>query len=134
MAPSAALSSTPRPTKPIRLSTSNGTIDVRLQMPRNNDVIASTSNSSITIPMPANAGARIVAQTSSHESISTDFDVQVHGTPSKGRIDGTIAPAVAAAIDDVEWVDPHFAVITLQENTALTPDREASMLNPRILP
>jgi hypothetical protein len=78
------------PNEPIRLSTSNGTIDVRLQMPRNNDVIASTSNSSITIRMPTNAGARVVAQTSSHESISTDFDVQVHGMLSKGRIEGTI--------------------------------------------
>lgn len=78
------------PNEPIRLTTSNGTIDVRLQMPRNNDVIAQTSNSSITIHMPSNAAARIDAQTSSHDSISTDFDVQVHGMLSKGRIEGTI--------------------------------------------
>ena len=76
--------------EPIRLSTSNGPIDVRLQMPRNNDVIATTSNGSITIRMPGNAGARLNATTSSHESIMTDFDVQVHGLLSKHRIEGTI--------------------------------------------
>jgi len=78
------------PNEPIRLSTSNGPVDVRLQMPRNNDVIASTSNGSITIRMPAGAGARLNATTSSHESISTDFDVQVHGMLSRHRIEGTI--------------------------------------------
>jgi len=78
------------PNDPIRLSTSNGTIDVRLQMPRNNDIIASTSNGGITIRMPSNAGARLNATTSSHESIMTDFDVQVHGLLSKHRIEGTI--------------------------------------------
>jgi hypothetical protein len=78
------------PNEPIRLSTSNGPIDVRLQMPRNNDVIATTSNGGITIRMPANAGARLNATTSSHESIMTDFDVQVHGLLSKHNIEGTI--------------------------------------------
>ena len=40
------------PNEPIKLTTSNGGIDVKLQMPRNNDVIASTSNGGITIRMP----------------------------------------------------------------------------------
>ena len=78
------------PNEPIHLSTSNGPIDVKLQMPRNNDVVASTSNGSITIRMPSNAGARLNATTSSHESITTDFDVQVHGMLSKHRIEGTL--------------------------------------------
>jgi hypothetical protein len=78
------------PNDPIRLQTSNGSIDMKLQMARNNDIIASTSNGGITIRMPSNAGARLNATTSSHESIMTDFDVQVHGLLSKNRIEGTI--------------------------------------------
>ena len=78
------------PNDPIKLTTSNGSIDIRLQMPRNNDVTASTSNGSVTVRMPPNAGARLTATTSSHESISTDFDVQVHGMLTKNRIEGTI--------------------------------------------
>ena len=78
------------PNEPIRLTTSNGAIDVKLQMPRNNDVTASTSNGSITIRMPPNAGARLNATTSSHDSITTDFDVQVRGLLSKHRIEGTL--------------------------------------------
>ncbi len=75
---------------PIKLTTSNGGIDVRIQMPRNNDVIASTSNGGITIRMPSNAGGRLNATTSSHESISSDFDIQVRGMLSKNRIEGTL--------------------------------------------
>lgn len=78
------------PNEPIRLSTSNGAIDVRLQMPRNNDVIATTSNGGITVRMPSNAGARLDATTSTHESIMSDFDVQVHGLLSKHRIEGVL--------------------------------------------
>jgi DUF4097 and DUF4098 domain-containing protein YvlB len=78
------------PNEPIKLSTSNGSIDIRIQMPRNNDITASTSNGSVTVRMPPGAGARLNATTSSHESISTDFDVQVHGILTKNRIEGTI--------------------------------------------
>lgn len=78
------------PNDPIRLTTSNGPVDVKLQMPRNNDVIASTSNGSITIRMPSNAGAKLNATTSSHDTITTDFDVQVHGMLSRHRIEGTL--------------------------------------------
>jgi DUF4097 and DUF4098 domain-containing protein YvlB len=74
----------------IRLSTSNGTIEMRVENTRNNDLYASTSNGSIIIRMPAGAGARVDATTSRHESIQTDFDVQVRGTLSKGRLEGTI--------------------------------------------
>ena len=75
---------------PIRLSTSNGPIDVRIDMLRNNDVIASTSNGSLTIRIPEGAGLRISATTSSHESITTDMPIQVRGTLSKHRLEGTV--------------------------------------------
>ena len=100
------------PNEPIRLSTSNGPVDVKLQMPRNNDVIASTTNGSITIRMPANAGARLSASTSAHASIATDFDVQVRGTffqePDRGdfRLWGS-----AIAVDHIERHDPHSALV-----------------------
>ena len=78
------------PNEAIHLTTTNGAVDVRLQMPRNNDIIATTSNASITVRMPANAGARLDATTSSHETIATDFDVQVRGMLSKHRLEGTL--------------------------------------------
>ena len=78
------------PNEAIKLTTSNGPVDVKLQMPRNNDVIASTSNGSITIRMPSNAGARLNATTSSHDSIQTDFDMQVRGMMSRHKLEGTL--------------------------------------------
>lgn len=75
---------------PVKLTTSNGTIDILLDGTRTGDIIASSSNGSLIIRMPNGAGARVDATTSSHDSIQTDFDVQVRGMLSKGRLQGTI--------------------------------------------
>jgi len=76
---------------PIRLSTSNGGIDLQVDSLRQNDVTASTSNGPITVRMPASVGAILHAATNSSGSVRSDFDVLVRpGELSKHRIEGTI--------------------------------------------
>ena len=76
---------------PIRLSTSNGDIDLAVDSLHQNDVIATTSNGPITVRMPANAGASLHASTNSNGSVRSDFDVLIHpGELSKHRMEGTI--------------------------------------------
>ena len=74
---------------PIRLGTSNGGIDVTLDQPTQNDVIASTSNAGITVHLAPSIAARVKAHTS-NGSISTDFDVQTQGQVSKHSLEGNI--------------------------------------------
>jgi DUF4097 and DUF4098 domain-containing protein YvlB len=77
--------------EPISLSTSNGGIDLRVDALRSNDITATTSNGSVTLRMPVSANARISAVTSTHESVTTDFSINVPaGTLSKNRLEGAI--------------------------------------------
>lgn len=79
------------PGRPIRLGTSNGSIDLEVESLRQNDVIASTSNGPITVRMPASASATLHASTNSNGSIRSDFDVTLRGGEiSKHRIEGSI--------------------------------------------
>ncbi len=74
--------------KPIRLESSNGHIELTMDAAR--EVHADTSNSSITVRMPGSAGAVVRAHTS-NASITSDFDVSVRGGMlSKHRLEGTI--------------------------------------------
>lgn len=74
--------------KPVRLESSNGRIELTMDAAR--EVRADTSNSSITVRMPASAGATIRAHTS-NASITSDFDVNVRaGMLSKHRLEGSI--------------------------------------------
>lgn len=74
----------------IKLSTSNGAIDLQLDSPRQNDVIASTSNGSITVRLPGSLNASVHASTNSGGSVRSDFDILMRGEISKHRIEGTI--------------------------------------------
>jgi hypothetical protein len=75
-------------TSPVRLSSSNGHIELTMDAAR--EVHASTTNSSITVRMPSSAGAVLDAHTS-NSSITCDFDVSVHGgNLSKHHLEGTI--------------------------------------------
>src|SRR5579862_3774534 len=74
-------------TRPVRLESSNGHIDVTLDAAR--EVHAETSNSSIVVHMPGSAGATVRAHTS-NSSITSDFDVSVHGSLSKHHLEGNI--------------------------------------------
>jgi len=75
--------------RPVRLDTSNGSIDLTVDNTNQNDVYASTSNAGITVHMPSSINARVRAHTS-NASISSDFDVQVQGQISKHSLEGTI--------------------------------------------
>ena len=73
---------------PVRLESSNGRIELTMMAAR--EVHASTSNSQITLRMPSTIGATVRAHTS-NSSITTDFDVSVHGGfLNKHRLEGTI--------------------------------------------
>src|SRR5260370_14927969 len=74
----------------IKLTTSNGAIDLQLDSPRQNDVIASTSNASITARLPGSLNASVHASTNSGGSVRSDFDILMRGEISKHRIEGTI--------------------------------------------
>ena len=77
--------------RPIRLSTSNGGIDLQVDSPRQNDVVASTSNGPITVRMPAHTSASLHASTNSNGSVRSDFDILLRGGEiSKHRMEGTI--------------------------------------------
>jgi hypothetical protein len=65
----------PEPHRPVRLTTSNGGIELTLGSVQDNDVRATTSNGDITLKLPAQAGARIRARTS-HSTIHSDFDLR----------------------------------------------------------
>lgn len=71
---------------PVRLDTSNGHIDLTMDAVR--EVKATSSNSSITVHLPASAGATLDAHTS-NSSIQCDFDISTHEF-SKHRLSGTI--------------------------------------------
>ena len=64
----------PEPHRPVRLSTSNGGIELTMDSLDDNDVRATTHNGGITVKLPSRAGARVHA-TTSHSSIHSDFDV-----------------------------------------------------------
>lgn len=74
--------------KPVHLESSNGHIELTMDAAR--PVYAGTSNSSITVRLPDSAGVTVRAQTS-NASITSDFDVSVHGgTLSKHHMEGAI--------------------------------------------
>ena len=79
----------PEPHRPVRLSSSNGHIQLTMDSVEDNEVRASTSNSSITVKLPSSVRARVQARTS-HGSIRSDFDVDHDFHDNKSRIEGTI--------------------------------------------
>lgn len=79
----------PESSRPIRLQTSNGGIELTVEKLNQNAITASTSNGGITLHLPGNVGASLIAHTS-HSSISTDFEVQTQGSISKNHLEGRI--------------------------------------------
>jgi len=76
--------------RPLRLKTSNGSVNLTMEQVPTTDVLASTSNASITFRAPATLSARVRAETSSG-SISNDFDVMIEGgTQRKNHLTGSI--------------------------------------------
>lgn len=79
----------PEPSRPVKLESSNGSIELTMDSNSQNDVRASTSNAGITLHMPSSINARLRAHTS-NSSITSEFDVQTQGTISKHTLEGTI--------------------------------------------
>jgi DUF4097 and DUF4098 domain-containing protein YvlB len=76
------------PGRPVKVSTSNGGIELSLDR-LDNDVEASTSNAGITVRLPASVSATVKAHTS-NGSVTSDFEVAAKGTFGKGQLEGTI--------------------------------------------
>jgi len=74
----------------IRVSSSNGPIDLELDRPGSSDVVAHTSNGSVTVRMPESARAAVHATTSSRGSVHSDFEILTRGELSRNRMEGTI--------------------------------------------
>ena len=80
----------PAPDSPVKMDSSNGSLDLTLETTKIPDITMDTSNSSIHLRLPASANADLHASTS-NSSISCDFDLTVPGgTHSKNRLDGHI--------------------------------------------
>lgn len=78
----------PAADRPIRVVTTNGSIELALDGFNQNAVTAATSNGGITLRLPPSARARIEAVTS-NGSVRTDFDVAGRFA-AKGRLEGEI--------------------------------------------
>ena len=75
--------------RPVRLETSNSSVELSLPANFANDIRVSTSNSSITLHMPYQVNAHVMARTT-NSSISTDFEIKMQGEFSKNRLEGVV--------------------------------------------
>jgi DUF4097 and DUF4098 domain-containing protein YvlB len=75
--------------RPVRLDTTNGSVELQLPKDFSSDVHISSSNAGITVRAPGQPNARVSAHTS-NASISCDFDVKGDVTREKTRLEGTI--------------------------------------------
>ncbi len=74
--------------RPVRLTSSNGSINLGFDKWNGNEVIARTSNASINLRLPEGVNAELKARTS-NGSITTDYEVATTEV-SKSRLDGKI--------------------------------------------
>jgi DUF4097 and DUF4098 domain-containing protein YvlB len=80
----------PEARRPVRLNTSNGSVELAIANLRENDVRIGTSNSSITLRLPGGIAGLLKARTS-NASIHSDFDVSIRaGELKKNWLEGTI--------------------------------------------
>lgn len=79
----------PEPQRPVRLESSNGSVELTMNELNDNPVRVRTSNSSVTMRLPASVNAQLSANTS-NSNISSDFDVTTRGTLNKHHLEGTI--------------------------------------------
>ncbi len=75
--------------RPVRLETTNGSVELSLPANFANDIRVSTSNSGVTLHMPYQVNAHVTARTT-NSSISSDFEVRMRGEFSKNRLEGVI--------------------------------------------
>ncbi|MGA2724282.1 MAG: hypothetical protein ABSG79_17970 [Bryobacteraceae bacterium] len=75
--------------RPVRLDTSNSSVELSLPANFANDIRVSTRNGGITVHMPYEVHAHVMARTT-NSSISSDFEVRMQGEFSKNRLEGVI--------------------------------------------
>ena len=78
-----------RADRPVRIETSNGSVELSLPQGFSRDARVTTNNSSITLRLAAPANAHVVARTS-NSSISSDFEMAMRGEIGKNSVDATI--------------------------------------------
>jgi DUF4097 and DUF4098 domain-containing protein YvlB len=78
-----------RPDRPVRVETSNNSVELTFPAHFSSDVHASTRNGSITLRLPESTNAQVSARTS-NASVTTDFSIQTHGEISRNHLDGVI--------------------------------------------
>ena len=79
----------PEPNRPVKLHTSNGSVELTMDAVAGNDITASTSNGGITLHLPSALDAELKASTS-NSTVHSDFEVKVSGTASKNHLEGAI--------------------------------------------
>jgi DUF4097 and DUF4098 domain-containing protein YvlB len=78
-----------RSDRPVRVDTSNGSVDLVLPNGVGRELRVNTSNAGITVRLPDKQNAHVMARTS-NSSITTDFDVAARGEIGKHSLDGTL--------------------------------------------
>jgi len=75
--------------RPVRLETTNSSVELSVPVNFANDIRVSTSNGGITLHMPYQVNAHVMARTT-NSSISSDFEVRMRGEFSKNSLEGVI--------------------------------------------
>jgi hypothetical protein len=75
--------------RPVRLATSNGSVELAVDDLRNNDVTVTTSNASITARLPQSVAADIKANTS-NSGVTNEFATAFQGKSGKSYLEGAI--------------------------------------------
>jgi hypothetical protein len=75
--------------RPVRLTTSNGSVELAVDDLGGSEVVVNTSNASITARLPQSVTADVKARTS-NASVTNEFESSFQGRSEKHRLDGTI--------------------------------------------
>jgi DUF4097 and DUF4098 domain-containing protein YvlB len=75
--------------RPVRLTTSNGSVELAVDDLGGSDVVVHTSNASITARLPQSVAADVKVSTS-NGGLTNEFESSFHGRAEKQSLDGTI--------------------------------------------
>jgi hypothetical protein len=75
--------------RPVRLDTSNGGVDLTLPPHFSSDAHVSSNNAPITLHLPDQPNARLIAHTS-NSSITSDYEIRMQGGFGKNQVEGTL--------------------------------------------
>ena len=78
-----------RTDRPVRIETSNSSVDLSVPSNFNSDIRVDTNNGGITLHVPSSLNARVVARTS-NARVTSDLEVRLQGEISKNRMDAVI--------------------------------------------